>query len=65
MLEIKAVLPVVLLLCSAIMVSRYRIYFRVQELCESRGGRPSWAFRPNEPYGFCGRKATLNMLRHW
>ena len=21
---------------------------------------PSWAFRPNEPYGFCGRKATLN-----
>ena len=27
---------------------------RVQELCESRGGRPS------EPYGFCGRKATLN-----
>ena len=40
MLEIKAVLPVVLLLCSAIMVSRYRIYFRVQELCESRGGRP-------------------------
>ena len=22
--------------------------------------RPSWAFRPNEPYGFCGRKTTLN-----
>ena len=22
--------------------------------------RPSWAPRPNEPYGFCGRKATLN-----
>ena len=21
---------------------------------------PSWAFRPNEPYGVCGRKATLN-----
>ena len=21
---------------------------------------PSWAFRPNEPYGFCGRKAILN-----
>ena len=21
---------------------------------------PSWAFRPNEHYGFCGRKATLN-----
>ena len=24
---------------------------------------PSWAFRPNEPYGFCGRKATLNRAR--
>ena len=23
-------------------------------------GCPSWAVRPNEPYGFCGRKATLN-----
>ena len=23
---------------------------------------PSWAFRPNEPYGFCGRKATLNRV---
>ena len=22
--------------------------------------RPFWAPRPNEPYGFCGRKATLN-----
>ena len=26
----------------------------VQELCESRGGRP------NEPYGFRGHKAILN-----
>ena len=32
---------------------------RGQELCESRGGRPG-PVRPNEPYGFCGRKATLN-----
>ena len=38
----------------------------VQELCESRGGRPglsrwpSWAVRPNEPSGFCGRKELLN-----
>ena len=24
---------------------------------------PSWAPRPNEPHGFCGRKATLNT--HW
>ena len=23
-------------------------------------GFPSWAFRPNEPYGFRGRKAILN-----
>ena len=28
----------------------------VQELCESRGGRP-WL---PVPFGFCGRKATLN-----
>ena len=27
-------------------------------VCYSRW--PSWAFRPNEPYGFCGRKAVLN-----
>ena len=34
----------------------------VQELCESRGGRPglSWAVHPNEPSGFRGRKAILN-----
>ena len=31
----------------------------VQELCESRGGRPG-AVRPNEPSGFRGRKAILN-----
>ena len=31
---------------------------RVQELCDSRGGRP-WLPVPNKPYGFCGRKATL------
>ena len=29
---------------------------RVRQLCESGGGRPG----PNEPYGFCGRKASLN-----
>ena len=33
--------------------------FRVQELCESRGGRPGLPV-PNSPYGLCGRKATLN-----
>ena len=26
----------------------------------SKSRWPTWAFRPNEPYGFCGRKATLN-----
>ena len=30
---------------------------RVQELCESRGGRPGF-FRPNEPYGFRVHKVT-------
>ena len=32
---------------------------RPQELCESRGGRPGLPV-PDEPHGFCGRKATLN-----
>ena len=32
---------------------------RARELCESRGGRPGLPV-PNSPYGFCGRKATLN-----
>ena len=36
-----------------------------QCVCQSSGAVwksrwPSWAPRPNEPYGFCGRKATLN-----
>ena len=36
---------------------------RVQELCESRGGRHGLPI----PYGLCGRKATLtsNLKRHW
>ena len=32
---------------------------RARELCESRGCRP-WLPVLNSPYGFCGRKATLN-----
>ena len=32
---------------------------RARELCGSRGGRPGLPV-PNRPYGFCGRKATLN-----
>ena len=35
---------------------------RVQELCESRGGRPGLP-GPSNPYGLCGRKATLNLNR--
>ena len=31
----------------------------VQELCESRGGRPELSL-PNEPSGFRGRKELLN-----
>ena len=34
---------------------------RVQELCESRGGRPGLPV-PNSPHGLCGRKPTLNLL---
>ena len=37
--------------------------FRAQELCGSRGGRPGLHVRNNSPYGFCGRKATLNQSR--
>ena len=33
----------------------------VQELCESRGGRPGLP-APNSPYGLCRRKATLNLV---
>ena len=33
---------------------------RLQELCESRGGRTGLPV-PNKPYGFCGRKGTLNV----
>ena len=37
----------------------------VQELCESRGGRPGLPV-PNIPYGLWGRKAILNLnLNMW
>jgi len=38
----------------------WRSGIRVQELCESGGGRPGPPV-PNSPCGFCGRKATLNL----
>ena len=33
-------------------------FVRVQELCESGGGRP-YPPVPNSPYGLCGRKAIV------
>ena len=36
------------------------VCIRAQELCESRGGRPGLPV-PNNPYGLCGRTATLNL----
>ena len=33
--------------------------FRAQELCQSPGGRPGLPV-PNNQYGLCERKATLN-----
>ena len=46
----------VVFICSTV----HTISLIVQELCESRGGRPGLAVRPNEPSGFRGRKAILN-----
>ena len=36
------------------------VHHIVQELCESRGGRPGLYVLNDEPHGFRGRKATLN-----
>ena len=38
-----------------------RVLCRAQELCESRQGGCRRLSIPNSPYGFCGRKATLNL----
>ena len=35
------------------------IIHRGHELCDSRDGRPGLPV-PNNPYGLCGRNATLN-----
>ena len=37
--------------------------FRVQELCENRGGRPGFPV-PNKPSGLCGHKAALTPPPH-
>ena len=39
-----------------------RIVAALQELYESRRGRPALPV-PNSPYGLCGRKVTLNSNR--
>ena len=46
-------------------ITIYYISFENLRRAQSSGAAwksrwPSWAFRPNEPYGFCGRKAILN-----
>ena len=41
----------------------FKCTVRAQELCECRGGRPGLSF-PNNPYGECGRKATLDLILH-
>ena len=43
-----------------ILVSYLPAALRVQEQCESRGGRPGLPV-PNSPLGLCGRKATPDL----
>ena len=49
--------PPVPICCLSVSVDALRI---VSEFIVSESRWPSWAFRPNEPYGFCERKATLD-----
>ena len=44
---------------AALEEEEHGVKFRVQELCERRGGRPGLPV-PNSPHGLCGRKATQN-----
>ena len=43
-----------------IILTHEKARVRVQDLCESRGGRPGPGSGSNGSYGFCGRKTTLN-----
>ena len=54
---VKVEVAVLIVFMVSVDVKQHRTGFRAQELCESRGGHP------NSPYGFCGRKATLNRLQ--
>ena len=49
------------MVCADVKQHRRCQCFRAQELCESRGGRPRLPV-PNNPYGLCGRKATLSEM---
>ena len=49
-------------LCSAQLLKEQVAEYTSRQSSEAvwKSRWPSWAFRPIEPYGFCGRKATLN-----
>ena len=38
----------------------HNLHFPQSSVAVWKSRWPSWAFCPNEPYGFCGRKAILN-----
>ena len=56
--------PSLLVLTVSVDVKQHRTstvkLVRVQEVCESGGGRPELPV-PTGPYGLCGRKATPNL----
>ena len=53
--------PSLIILMVSVDVQQYITWpIRVQELCESRGGRPGLPV-PNSPYGLCGHTATVNL----
>ena len=49
---------IVLIVCGS-KATFEEVHYKAPELCGSRGGRPGLPV-PNNPYGLCGRKATLN-----
>ena len=57
--EVSLALPTEGASLTAPKLERETFQFRAQELCESRGG-PLRLPVPNNPYGLCGVKATLN-----
>ena len=51
--------PSLIILMVTVVVKQH-LNYRVQELCESGGGRPGRPV-PNNLCGLCGRKATLKL----